>query len=69
MIASKLKPYKKQKLRLESKFFIGGVGEPFNIAYCTPPKSGTTSWHRGIAVLKDFIEGKQTVPEDQGSMA
>ena len=32
--------------------------------YCTPPKSGTTSWQRGVAVLKDFVKGIQRKPED-----
>ena len=31
---------------------------------CTPPKSGTTSWIRGLAVLKDRIKGIYRRPED-----
>ena len=31
---------------------------------CTPPKSGTTSWIRGVAVLKDYIKGIRKKPED-----
>ena len=35
------------------------------MVFCTPPKSGTTSWQRGAAVLKDFIKGKKgRKPED-----
>ena len=33
--------------------------------FCTPPKSGTTSWQRGFAVLKDFTNGNiGRKPED-----
>ena len=33
--------------------------------FCTPPKSGTTSWQRGVAVLKDYVKGdKERKPED-----
>ena len=33
--------------------------------YCTPPKSGTTNWQRGVAVLKDFAKGlKGRKPDD-----
>ena len=31
---------------------------------CTPPKSGTTSWLRGVAVLKDYLKGIRKKPED-----
>jgi len=56
--------YKQKKLQYQTHFKIDGVGEPFNLLYCAPPKSGTTNWHRGIAVLKDFIKGKHNSPED-----
>ena len=39
------------------------LGEPFNLIYCAPSKSGKTIWNRGIVVLKDFIEGKFHEPE------
>ena len=55
---------KQQKLELRTHFNIDSVGEPFNLIYCAPPKSGTTSWHRGVVVLKDLIEGKNNAPED-----
>jgi len=64
VITSKLKRYKQQKLELRTHFNIDSVGEPFNLIYCAPPKSGTTSWHRGVVVLKDLIEGKNNAPED-----
>ena len=41
------------------------MGDPFNLIYCTPPKSGTTNWQRGVAVLKDFAKGlKGRKPDD-----
>ena len=64
VITSKLERYKQQKVQLRTRFNIDSVGEPFNLIYCAPPKSGTTSWHRGIVVLKDLIEGKNNAPED-----
>ena len=64
VIKSQLEPYKKQKPPYQTQFNIDGVGEPFNLLYCAPPKSGATSWNRGIVVLKDFIEGKYHAPED-----
>ena len=63
VISSKLQPFDKQNLSDQTKFNIDGVGEPFNLIYCAPPKSGKTSWNRGIVVLKDFIEGKFHEPE------
>jgi len=63
VISSKLAPFDKQNLSYQTKFNIDGVGEPFNLIYCAPPKSGKTSWNRGIVVLKDFIEGKYHKPE------
>ena len=48
-----------------SKFpIIYHVGQPFNLLTCTPPKSGTTSWMRGVAVLKDKINEIHHRPED-----
>ena len=38
--------------------------EPINLLTCTPPKSGTTSWTRGVAVLKDYLKGIRKKPED-----
>ena len=43
---------------------IEGVREPINLLTCTPPKSGTTSWIRGVAVLKDYLKGIRKKPED-----
>ena len=67
-IANKLKPYvfnvSKTFLNKPQYGIIDGVGAPFNLLYCTPPKSGTTSWQRGVAVLKDFVKGIQRKPED-----
>ena len=65
-IANKLKPYHETKIVLNKLQYgiIDGVGAPFNLLYCTPPKSGTTSWQRGVAVLKDFVKGIQRKPED-----
>ena len=41
------------------------MGDPFNLIYCTPPKSGTTNWQRGVAVLKDLAKGlKGRKPDD-----
>ena len=64
VITSKLERYKQQKVQLRTRFNMDSVGKPFNLIYCAPPKSGTTSWHRGIVVLKDLIEGKNNAPED-----
>ena len=48
-----------------SKFpIIDGVGKPYNLLYCTPPKSGTTSWMQGVAVLKDKNDGIDRRPDD-----
>ena len=65
-IASKLEPFDETEMRLNKLQYgiIDGVGAPFNLLYCTPPKSGTTSWQRGVAVLKDFVKGIQRKPED-----
>ena len=38
--------------------------EPINLLTCTPPKSGTTSWIRGVAVLKDYLKGISKKPEE-----
>ena len=38
--------------------------EPINLLTCTPPKSGTTSWTRGVAVLKDYLKGISKKPEE-----
>ena len=43
---------------------IEGVREPINLLTCTPPKAGTTSWIRGVAVLKDYLKGIRKKPED-----
>ena len=43
---------------------IEAVGDPINLLTCTPPKSGTTSWIRGVAVLKDYVKGINKKPED-----
>ena len=40
------------------------MGAPINLLTCTPPKSGTTSWIRGVAVLKDYLKGTRKKPED-----
>ena len=65
-IVSKLEPYDETKIVLNKLQYgiIDGVGAPFNLLFCTPPKSGTTSWQRGVAVLKDFVKGIHRKPED-----
>ena len=65
-IVSKLEPFNETEIRLNKLQYgiIDGVGAPFNLLYCTPPKSGTTSWQRGVAVLKDFVKGIKRKPED-----
>lgn len=43
---------------------IDFVGDPINLLTCIPPKSGTTSWIRGVAVLKDYFTGIKKKLED-----
>ena len=43
---------------------IDFVGDPIDLLTCTPPKSGTTSWIRGVAVLKDRLKGIIKKPMD-----
>ena len=43
---------------------IRAVKKPFNIVYCVPPKSSTTSWQMGMQVLKELANGIRKKPED-----
>jgi hypothetical protein len=63
-IIEKLKSYEESSFQLGPDKIIEGVREPINLLTCTPPKSGTTSWIRGVAVLKDYLKGISKKPED-----